>query len=116
LLQVKDKVNPRTSYEGPEGKKRSSSTLPLIPALDGVGSQRHAPATLFPGKRPCVGPRAGLEGCGKCFSHLDSIPAPSSPSESVHWLRYLGPLLPKAKLWSEITCTGKRSCLSFVVI
>jgi len=38
----------------------------------GVGSQRHAPADLLPGKRPrtyCiggyVGPRASLDGCGK---------------------------------------------------
>jgi len=38
----------------------------------GVGGQRHAPAALPPGKRPdtyCiggwVGPRAGLDGCGK---------------------------------------------------
>ena len=38
--------------------------------------QRHAPAALPPGKRPgthCiggwVGPRAGLEGCGKCRLH-----------------------------------------------
>jgi hypothetical protein len=37
----------------------------------GVGGQRHAPAALHPGKEPVpilggwVGPRAGLEGCGK---------------------------------------------------
>jgi hypothetical protein len=38
----------------------------------GVGGQRHAPAALPPGKRAgthCiggwVGPRAGLDGCGK---------------------------------------------------
>jgi hypothetical protein len=38
----------------------------------GVGGQRHAPAALPPGKRPgthCiggwVGPRAGLDRCGK---------------------------------------------------
>ena len=38
----------------------------------GVGGQRHAPAALFPGKRPSthyiggwVGPTAGLDGCGK---------------------------------------------------
>ena len=45
--------------------------------LDGVCGQRHAPAALPPGKRPgthCaggwVGPRAGLDGCGK------SLPPP----------------------------------------
>jgi hypothetical protein len=39
----------------------------------GVGGQLHAPAALPPGMRPgthCtggwVGPRAGLNGCGKC--------------------------------------------------
>ena len=38
----------------------------------GVGGQRHAPAALSPGKRPgthCIegwmGPKAGLDGCGK---------------------------------------------------
>jgi hypothetical protein len=37
-----------------------------------VGGQRHSRAALPPGKRPgthyvgcCVGPRAGLDGCGK---------------------------------------------------
>ena len=41
----------------------------------GVGGQRHAPAALPPGKCPgidCirgwVGPRAGLDGCGKSLS------------------------------------------------
>ena len=52
----------------------------------GVGGQRHAPAALPPGKRPgslCVGgwvgPRAGLDGCGKSRTHRDSIPGPSIP-------------------------------------
>jgi hypothetical protein len=51
----------------------------------GVGGQPHAPAALPPGKRPgthCtggwVGPRAGLEGCGKPRPHRDSITGPSS--------------------------------------
>jgi hypothetical protein len=46
----------------------------------GVGGQRHAPADLPPGKRPgthciggCVGPRAGLDGCGKSGSHRKII-------------------------------------------
>ena len=54
----------------------------------GVGGQHHAAAALSPGKRPgthCiggwVGPRAGLDGCGKSRppAHRDSIPGPSSP-------------------------------------
>jgi hypothetical protein len=42
----------------------------------GLGNQRHAPAALPPGERPgthCtggwVGPRAGLDGCGKSRPH-----------------------------------------------
>ena len=42
--------DPRTGYEGPEAEWRYSCTLFLTPALDGVGGQRHAPATLPPGK------------------------------------------------------------------
>jgi hypothetical protein len=49
--------------------------LPLTSALDGVGSQRHAPADLPPGKKPgthCtggwVGPTGGLDGYGKSRS------------------------------------------------
>jgi len=63
-----------------------SSTLSLTSTLDGVGSQRHAAAALPPGKRPgnhCiggrVGPRAGLDGCGKSPPERDSILGPSSP-------------------------------------
>ena len=51
-----------------------------------VGGQRYAPTALPLGKRQgidCVGgwvgPRAGLDGCGECRSHRDSIPGPSSP-------------------------------------
>ena len=51
----------------------------------GEGGQRHAPTALPPGKRPgthftggWVGPRAGLDGCGKS-RHRDSIREPSSP-------------------------------------
>jgi hypothetical protein len=69
-----------------ERKKKCSSTLSLTWALDGSGWLRHALASLLPRKRPgdhCiegwVGPRAGLDGCGKCRPHPDSIPGPSSP-------------------------------------
>ena len=50
----------------------------------GVGVQRYAPAT-FPRERPSthctggwVGPRAGLDQCGKYLLHRDLIPGPSS--------------------------------------
>ena len=52
----------------------------------GMCGQHHAPAALPPGKRPgtrCVGcwvgPRTGLDECGKSRPQRDSIPGPSSP-------------------------------------
>jgi hypothetical protein len=82
----KDKGHPRTGHEDPEGEERCSSTLYLTSALDGVGGKRHASAAIPLRKRPgahCVGgwvgPRAGLDGCGKSRPHRDSIPGPSSP-------------------------------------
>jgi hypothetical protein len=51
----------------------------------GVGGQIHAPVALPPGNRPgthCmggwVGPRDGLDWCGKSRPHRDSILGPSS--------------------------------------
>ena len=51
-----------------------------------VSGQQHAPAALYPRERPgthCtggwVGPRAGLDRCGKSCTYQDSIPGPSSP-------------------------------------
>jgi hypothetical protein len=51
-----------------------------------MGGQRHATAALPAGKRVatrCIGgwlgPRAGLDGCGKSRPHRDSIPVPSRP-------------------------------------
>jgi len=43
------KVHLRTGHKGPEVEKKYSSTLYLTSALDGVGGQCHAPATLPPG-------------------------------------------------------------------
>ena len=52
----------------------------------GVWGQRHAPAALYSRERPSthctggwVGPRAGLDRCGKSRPHRDSIPRQSSP-------------------------------------
>jgi hypothetical protein len=52
----------------------------------GVGGRHHAPATLTPGKTGThcigggwVGPRTGLEGCGKSRPSRNSIPGPPSP-------------------------------------
>ena len=65
------KVHPRIGHEDPEVKQKYSSTLSLTSAPDGVGGQRHAPASLSR-ERPgihCIGewldPRAGLDACGK---------------------------------------------------
>ena len=82
----KGKVHPRTGHECPEGEQRYSSTLSLTSALDEVDGQRHAPAALYPRERTStncvggwVGPRAGLDGCGKSRPHRDSIPGSSNP-------------------------------------
>ena len=68
-------------------ESRGIALLFLTPALDGggggVGGQRQVPAALPPGKihgTHCVGgslgPRAGLDVCGKPRSHRESIPGP----------------------------------------
>jgi hypothetical protein len=51
-----------------------------------VDGQHHAPTALAPGMRPVthctrgwVGPRVGLDGCGKSRPRRDSIPGPPSP-------------------------------------
>jgi len=53
----------------------------MTAALEGVSGQQHAPAALYPRERPgthftggWVGPRAGLERCGKSRPQRDSIP------------------------------------------
>jgi hypothetical protein len=64
-----------------------------------VGGQRHVPTALPTGNKPgihCiggwVGPRAGLDGCGK--SRSTGIRSPDCPvrSVSLYWLSYPGPL------------------------
>jgi len=76
LRDLKDKIRPKTGHAGPDGVYRYSSIISLTSTLDGrggaAGSQRHAPAVLFPGKKlgiHCTGdlvtPRVGLEICGK---------------------------------------------------
>jgi hypothetical protein len=70
-----------------------------------VGGQRHAPAALPAGKRPgthCVGgwvgPKAGLDGCGK--SHLQQgLPDRPALSESLYRLSYPGPLFENIIPW-----------------
>ena len=76
------KGHPRSVHECPEGEQRYRSTLSSTSALYGVGSHRH-PRPLFHRERTgthCirnwVGPRAGLDRCGKSRRHRDSIPGP----------------------------------------
>jgi hypothetical protein len=62
------------------------STLSFTSVLDGVGGQRHGPATLLLGKRPgthstggWVGLIDGPDGCEKFRLHWDFIAGPSNP-------------------------------------
>jgi hypothetical protein len=61
----------------------------MITALEVVRGQRHAPAALYPRERPgthCtggwVGPRAGLDMCGKSRSPLGLDPQTVQPVAS----------------------------------
>jgi len=70
-IKGKGKVHPIAGHENPDGEYRYSCTLSLTSALDGVVGKRHDPP-LSPRERPgtqftggWVGPRAGLDGCGK---------------------------------------------------
>jgi hypothetical protein len=75
-----------------------------------VGGQLHAPATLPPGKRHgthCtggwVGPRAGLDGCGKPrLTGIRSMDRPAR-SESLYRLSFPGPQLG----WKEGKALGR---------
>jgi hypothetical protein len=63
-----------------------SCTLSLISVLDGVGGKSHALAAVSLGKRPgthyiggWVGPRDGLDGCGKSRPFCELVTGSSSP-------------------------------------
>jgi len=82
LRKDKGKAHRRTG-------QRYNSTHSLTLALYGVGGQRQSPAALPVAKRPVihciggwVGPRAGLNGCGKSRSVSDSIPRTVQSVES----------------------------------
>ena len=64
----------------------------------GVSGQQHAPAALFPRERHCtdftggwVGPRAGLDGCGKSRPRGFRSPYRQARSESLYRLSYRAP-------------------------
>jgi hypothetical protein len=64
---------------------RGAALLPLTSALDGLGSQRHAPATLLPvmTRQPLYtrlgGTQVWFGQVRKISPHQDSIPGLSSP-------------------------------------
>ena len=68
------------------GSEMHSSTLSLTSTLDLEWVVNATPRPLYPREMlvtHCtggwVGPRAGLDGCGKSCPHRDSVPGPSSP-------------------------------------
>jgi hypothetical protein len=66
-IKVKVKFNLEQATKFPRGELRYNSTLSLTSALDGSGWSTPRPGGFIPGKEtvPIVGPRAGLDGCGK---------------------------------------------------
>jgi len=78
---------PLTAYATSLQSVEIISTLSLTQALDGVGGQNNSPVVLSPLNKPCsycigrwvVGPRDGLDECGKSRSHRVSIPGPPIP-------------------------------------
>jgi hypothetical protein len=93
---------------------RYNSTLSLISAVDWV-SVRHASAALPPWIRAenncaggCVGPRAGLDGCGYFANTGIRSPEHPASSESLYWLRSPGPHLDGFQQFNE---TDLSTCL-----
>ena len=81
-------VRPRTGHEGRKGEQGFSCTLYLTTALDGGGWLMPG-ASVPSGKTPgthCVGgwvgPRVGLNGCGKCCFPLGFDPRTVQPVAS----------------------------------
>jgi hypothetical protein len=79
----------QTTKDQRGGAQRYSSILSLTSVLDGVGGQCQNPAALSPGKKPCthcigcwVGPRAGLDECGKSRPPLRFDPRTVKPLAS----------------------------------
>ena len=81
----KGKVNPGTGYQGPKGRVEV-----LLYSFLNLGAiwgwvVKATPRPLYSRERSgthfvggWVGPRDGLDGCGKSGPHWDSIPGPSS--------------------------------------
>ena len=101
-IKVEVKFLPRTGHEGPEGEQMYSSTLPSTSTLDGVGDQRHAQATLPPGKDPVPIVQEAGWAPGPVWTGVENLattgirsPDRPSRSESLYRLSYPGPRLPR---------------------
>jgi hypothetical protein len=84
--QDESKFHPRTCHEGPEGKYMYSSALSLTSALDGVGSEGHAPPALPPGKEArytLYGNFGGSQGRSGLLRKISSPTGIRSPDHSV---------------------------------
>jgi len=85
-VKVNVKVSPCSRPHGSRGGVEVHLYSFMTSALDGGGWYSSLPGRLYPRKKTgthCtggwVGPRAGLERCGKSRSQRYSIPGPSSP-------------------------------------
>ena len=102
----KGKGHPRTDYEGPEGEQMYNSTLSLTSALDGVGGQRRAPATLpryslyrrLGGAQGRSGRISKISPCTEILSA--DLPA---RSESLYRLSYPGSLYIRTKFANSLS-------------
>jgi len=82
----KGKVHNRTDHDDLEGREvYLCSFFNLVTRWGGGGPLALRSGRFTPSKRPVthctggwVGPRAGLDGCGKSRAHRDLIPGPSS--------------------------------------
>jgi hypothetical protein len=81
----------------PKGELRNSPTLSLTSVLDRGGPSTSRSGLFTPRKEiryPLyrrLGPRAGLNGCGKCRPHRDLMPGPSAINHAVN--SYLAKLI-----------------------
>ena len=79
------KVEVKFNLEQTTSAQRYSATLSLTSVLDGGGWSTPRPGRFTPRKPDthcivgCVGPKAGLERCGKSHPHRYLIPVPSNP-------------------------------------
>ena len=98
VANVQGEVHPRTDHEDLVGEYRYSSTLSLTLAPDRGGESNATPRPLYlqawHGTHctgSSVGPRAGLNACGKSRPHRSSISEPFGPYwVPIHTTLYAG--------------------------